>query len=314
MSSINIHNFPMGPALRSYLGIQNVDYQGESNSRITEAEKASFRDVFLETLKQKPLGNDVEFTSVIDELVAMDFPLLVLATHEAYPDLLDQNDFQAQFAMGIASMLAGELEGANGYFARSQQLNPQEPAPYVNQALILSMLKDYDSAIMWADAGLKIEKNNFKLWQVLGQVLFDFDQVHYMEHLRERAARFDSWAGKSLVLAQNPSLSSEDRIRAYEAIYDEGERDPAFLVEYSAILGQSNLYDRIPAIVWEAGQHHTTLPWQLHMHCAQAHMGMEKFDLAREQIGLIQAQKDHLPESAIKELVKLQEELTKSQN
>jgi hypothetical protein len=82
--------------------------------------------------------------------------------------------------------------------------------------------------------------------------------------------------------------NSEDpltKLAALERFWNEGCRDDDFLIEFTAVLGMSGQYDRIPAIVWQAEKaSNQELKWQLILHLAQAYMGLGRDEEALQAL------------------------------
>jgi hypothetical protein len=70
---------------------------------------------------------------------------------------------------------------------------------------------------------------------------------------------------------------------ALEGFWNSGVRDTKFLIEYTAVLGVSGRYDKIPAIVWHT-QKGENPSWQLLLHLAQANLGLGRDDDALDAL------------------------------
>ena len=117
-----------------------------------------------------------------------------------------------------------------------------------------------------------------------------------------------SWAG--LALVANLTTTGDRYLKAslLERLHHQGERDPQFLIELTAAHGVAGDFAKIPPLVWQAERLSTKgLPWQLHAHCAQAHLALGANTEALVQVG--KARKDpQLPPEGLAALDELAQE------
>lgn len=276
----------MGPKLRAWLGISEGDYRGAEAPERTEAEGRAFTD-FLDAWALTELPDDeAGLVDLLDELVSMDLPEAVLRLAERGKTLWSGKDFRGQLSVGIAAMLKGDLELSEAHFAQAQALIPEEPAPYVNLVQIFLHQDRVDEALTWCLAGLDADLNNLRLWDLLAMTLREQHGDYFPEQLMTHAQRRNAWAGLSLAADLSGTADKFLKLRLLQATFDEGERDPRFLVEFTAALGIAGELDKIPPVVWQAEKATSKpLPWQLHVHAAQAHLGLSKWPEALAQIG-----------------------------
>lgn len=301
-------SFPMGPKLAAYLGFEA---EQEPDAKLVRDEVVDQTFVhYLNSLNEVRLAGlpTSDVVDLLDELTAMDLPEAVLAFAEARPEVLGGGDFRAELAVGVAAMLTGRLTVAEDRLRVAQQLLPAEPAPYVNLAQIFLSQDRPEEAELWCISGLDAEPNHFALWDLLAEIL----QGRYGEYMPERlmqlAEKRDSWAGISLAANQMTTGDRYLKATLLDRIYAQGERSGEFLVELTGAMGVAGQFEKIPALVWQAERLSTKgLPWQLHVHVAQAQLAMGKTDECLS--ALAKAKKDEqLPPEAVMALAELEHE------
>ncbi len=300
--------FPMGPKLRSYLGL----------SPAADDLRYLQRDPGLDTslvhylrsqhdLAAEPLTSDA-VVDLLDEMLAMDLPEAALDLAAARPDVLEARDFRAELAVGVAAMLVGRLEDAEKRLRAAQQTLPAEPAPYVNLAQIFLSQDRLDEAELWCLTGLDAEPNHYALWDLLAEILRDRYGEYMPERLLQLAEKRCAWAGLSL--AANLTTTGDRYLKAnlLERLYAQGERNAEFLVELTGAFGISGDFAKIPAIVFQAERATTKgLPWQLHVHCGQAQLALGQVDACLQALAKARHD-DQLPPEARAGLSELEEE------
>jgi Flp pilus assembly protein TadD len=278
----------MGPHVRAWLGVSDNDYQGADHTEPRAEDIAMFTDVFLTRVEDAVPNDSHHFVDILEELVGMNLPLVALKFSDAYPDLFPADDFRAQLHLGNAAMIAGELIRAEDAFVAAQKLVAEEPAPYVNLAQIYCHDSKLEAARTWCLAGLNVDPNNTRLWELLAWVEQTLrpDQITAATELIARVATdLSSWAGMSLACDLQNSEDPLTKLAALERFWNEGCRDDDFLIEFTAVLGMSGQYDRIPAIVWQAEKaSNQELKWQLILHLAQAYMGLGRDEEALQAL------------------------------
>jgi len=287
----------MGPKVRAFLGIDDAQYQGAEAQASDGASAVAFSTFLVEAARTKGLTSPDDLTDLLDELVTMDLPEAVLGLAAAHSDLVLPDDFRAQLAIGVAAMLAGDVDEAETRFRTAQALLPDEPAPYVNLGQIMLAENRLAEAETWVVAGLDAEPNNFRLWDLLAEIFRERHGEYTPDELLAVAEKRNAWAG--LALAANLTTTGDRylKLSLLERPYHQGERDPEFLVELTAAMGIAGEYERIPPVVWQAERSSKkALPWQLHVHVAQAHLALNKQDLALEALAKAKADKALPPE------------------
>jgi tetratricopeptide (TPR) repeat protein len=309
----DVNAYPMGPQLRAYLKIDPAAYRGAAAPRPTAAAAEAMTAYLRRYHDEAPRLGAAAALDLLDELVSMDLPAAATRLAERYPEAVPETDFRAQLALGVASMLLGDLEPAAAHFRAAQAAMPEEPAPYVNLAQILLSQGRLDEAEIWALAGLDAEPNHFALWDLLASLLRDRHGEYMPETLMALAEKRCSWAGLSL--AANLISTGDRYLKAslLERLHHQGERDPQFLIELTAAHGVAGDFAKIPPLVWQAERLSTKgLPWQLHVHCAQAQLALGKNDEALAQ--LEKAKRDPmLPPEAVAALDELAAEAASTQ-
>ena len=278
-------NYPMGPKVRAYLGIPEAG-AAATDREPSPAETAAFvaRLKAHHPVAGAHLGREA-VVDLVDELVAMALPEAALDLAAARPEAFAPHDFRAQLALGVATMMAGSLDRAADHLRTAQATLPEEPAPYVNLTQILMNQGRVAEAELWCEGGLDAEPNHFALWDLRAELLRHRHGDYMPEELLALAQRRGSWAGLSL--AANLITTGDRYFKAglLEQIYHQGERDPEFLVELTGAYGIAGSFEKIPPIVWQAERFAgRAVPWQLHVHCAQAQLAVGQADLALAQL------------------------------
>lgn len=308
---------PMGPALSKYLSLPltgSDEQSSDKRSVVTEPTGFEPRLDPVESLVHHLRGvhasrPDLDVATVVDlldELVTMAIPEAALDLVKAYPDSIKDDDFRAQLALGVGAMLAGDLNQAESALCKAQAVLPNEPAPYVNLAQIFHSQGRLDEAEVWCLAGLEAEVNNHRLWELLA-VLYRDQMGDYMpEHLLKVAEKRTSWAGVALATSLIATGDRYFKSSLLEKFYFQGERDPLFLIELTGAYGVAGEHEKIPAIVWQAERMATKgLPWQLHVHAAQAQLAMGQLSEFKNQLD--KARKDpFIPDEALAALKELE--------
>ncbi len=286
--SFDFRSFPMGPSLRQYLGIKS-EYRGDLVAKVNDEAAVRFAQALIEYAADHPVTDGAALVNLLEELVTMDMPGAALALHEAHPDIFPVNDFRAQFHLGNAAMLAGSLVIAEHAFTEAQKLVPAETAPYVNMAQILIHDQRFDEAQHWIEAGLAVDANHCGLWEILAWVFQQQEIPDHPKSLEKMARERNSWAGLSLVADLVAPEEPERKLMFLEGIYNEGDPSEEFLVEYTAVLGQCGLYDRIAPVIWRAKAALASKPfsWKLQLHLVQSQIATEQLEEARESVNTL---------------------------
>ncbi len=274
-------SYPMGPKVKEWLEVSHSQYRGDQAKDIPADLREAFSEKVLTHMNEKPIDNEDMLIDIMDELVSMDLPLLVLKCADTFDHLWNRFDFRGLRAEGIAAMLVGESQRAINCFATAQKVSPEEPASYANLAQILMAEGRFEEAKSWLEAGFDADNNHHNLWYLYAQLLSntcEFDSEAARKILTLAKER-NSWAGLSLAAEMQEDYNQNTKAIILEGIYNSGERSHDFLIEYTGALGQSEQYDKIPAIVWQAESLTSQdLPWQLTLHKLQAQLAMDQHE------------------------------------
>ena len=308
-----IRSYPMGPALRQWIGLSDAEYLGTDAQTPTSAEEDAFSTWVLDLASDQPIVLIEQFTNVIEELVGMHLAATALKLVGYFPDLVDDNDFRTQFQIGNASMIAGDLELAEISFRRAQEIIPEDTAPYVNLTQIYYHQNRDEEARAWCMSGLDADLNHARLWEQLAVLeIADHGAEAGASRILELSKARGSWAGLSLACDMAAPENPEMKLAHLEPLYYQGLRDKTFLIELTAVMGAAGKYEQIAPVVWQAEKLGTSpLPWQLWMHAAQAQLGLGKGDLCREYLTKVQNIPD-LPESVPPVIAQLMQESTEA--
>ncbi len=290
-------SFPMGPTLRKYVGVSG-SYRGEIAGKVSDEAARAFAEALLAYAADHEISDGSLLVNVLEELVTMDMPVAALQMYEAHRDIFPAGDFRAQFHLGNAAMLSGSLVIAEQALGEAQKLVPGEPAPYVNMAQIMIFDSRLEEARQWVEAGIDADPDHFGLWEMLAWILQQQEVPDHPKSIERLAREKNSWAGLSLAADLVAPDEPERKLNALEEFYAAGNTSEDFLVEYTAVLGQCGLYDRIPAAIWRArpSGSSTPLSWKLKLHLAQAQLASDKFSDARSSLESIAAM-DGVPAS-----------------
>ncbi len=271
------HDYPMGPRLRHALGISEGQYSGDKAGKPSEERRVAFA-AFLskELAEQAPIPDD-ELIDLFEELTAMHLPTVTLALCEAHPGGRYIDDFRALLNIGSSLMLEAELDDALDLFIKAHSLEPEELAPIINCARIHLHKGRLEEAYQWAMTGLALDANHEPLWELLVQSKSYLNREELGALVKNLATKTGSFAGLSLaaeLVAPDDSLLKAQYLDEH---YHQGGREDAFLIEYTAALGESGQYSKIPQILWEAQNlAGKTVPWQVYLHTAQAYLANDK--------------------------------------
>gem|GEM_PF-4473518 len=126
----------------------------------------------------------------------------------------------------------------------------------------------------------------------------------------------NSWRGYSYLSEIKHLGSFEQKLNLLQPFYDRGERSFAFLIEFTGVLGQNGLHARVPSVIWQAetfmareGSAPESFPWQLLLHCSQAHLAMGEKKEALACITRIEKHHSDLPDEVQEMLLSLKKEI-----
>lgn len=278
-------DYPMGPQLRRFLGISPGDYRGDQAAAPSEARAESFNSFLGQVLEQQLPQDHAEFVDLLEECTAMGLSALAVQLADRCPQFSIDGDFRACLALGSALMMESELDEAVLLLTQAQALVPQESSPYVNLAAICFSVSRDPEALDWIERGLAIDVNNYRLWEILASIYLHEDQATAGERVRQRAERLHSYAGLSLAA---DIIDPNDRLlkaQYLEDAFNAGARDDDFLIEYTAVLGMAQQFEKIPALVYRV-EHIEKKPvhWKLYAHAAQAYLALNKEEEAARLI------------------------------
>ncbi len=286
--SFDVGIFPMGPNLREWFGLSGNQYRGADNSSPSADQVANFSHLFVRSLEDNAPKNPSHLVDILEELVGMNFPLLAIKFVDSYQQLFPHGDFRAQLHYGNASMLVGDLARAESAFVAAQKIVPEEPAPYINLTQIYCHDQLYTKAREWCLAGLDVDQENTRLWELAAWLEQSGDGENLSRetvanNIARLASEKNSWAGTSLACDLKNPDDALTKANALEVYWNNGVRDLPFLIEYTAVLGMAGRFDKIPTIVWQSKSGEKT-PWQLLVHLAQANLGLGRPEDAREAL------------------------------
>lgn len=274
------YDYPMGPKLRDWLKAPEPSSTPEPSPESKEA----FMDAVLSTASDRPIQDVDELCLMMDELLSMDMPLLVLKLADYHRHIWQGQVYRGLRAEGVASMLIGEMSRAESAFRAAHDLDPMEPAPYVNLIQILGQDHRFEEAWQWAHGALKVAPNHFPLWESLYALVFETEgEGQVANKIRELSQTANSWVGTSLFFELVPDQAPQVKAAMLAPFYDRGETSNDFLLEYTGALGAAGDFEQIPLVVWKAEHLDDSRPlsWQLYLHMLQAYLSMENLEGAK---------------------------------
>ena len=306
---ISWFHYPMGPTTRKYLNISDADYQGDNSPAPSESELTFFQEEMIGYCeKVKPTSSEF-FVDLLEEWMNMGLAKAAIILFESYIDVFSaDNDFRALQAVGNCYMMVSDLDEALEKLIDAHELEPKELSPLVNIAQIYYARHDDEKAYDWALAGLRLESNYGRLWELVASIYMEKSKDGISEKVKELAIELNSYAGLSLAAYLANDKDALLRAQYLELAYENGIRDEEFLVEYTAALGMAQQYDKIPSIVWNLEKvEKKTVSWKLWSHVAQAQLAMEQFERADEIIMKLEGIPD-TPANVIKDLKTIYEQ------
>ncbi len=246
------HTYPMGPTLRRYLDISPNDYKGDLAAKPSDEMGSQFQNWLLAYLKEHSPASSRETIDLLEELTSMGMSRAAIRLFELYPFDTARDDFRTMIYIGSSYMMEAMHEQAFEFLSRAQELEPGEISPYINIAMMHYSLAEDDEAMIWAKAGLQVEPNHQKLWEIIASVYLTKDKLTAGAAIQKIATEFNSYSGYSLaaeLLNQSDHLL---KAQLLEKPFESGVRDDEYLIEYSAALGLAQQFEKIPGILWHA--------------------------------------------------------------
>ena len=196
---------------------------------------------------------------VIAELVAMQLPLLAVKIQHRLGSER-QAEFDNLFWRGVAYRQIGDTRAAKHDFYAAHTVAPDEIVVHANLAQIFHDEGSKAMASRWLEIALQIDGNAQSLWLIAAQIWSPLK-------VSEVARQLGSWCGASLVTELTGDVDSAGQI--YRQVFDSGERQAEFLIEFTGNLGYRQLFQELTAVAWQllGG---LPLPWQVYRHFEQA--------------------------------------------
>ncbi len=283
-------HYPMGPQLRRYLGITEDEYTGHQSSHSSEEEMSLFRSELLALVGQRSPADQAEFVDLLEELTAMGLSQVAIKLADSYPQFAIDGDFRACLSLGSALMMESELDEAVTILRQAHALAPMEAAPLVNLAAIHYALEQDQEALQWTEAGLQLDANNGRLWELLASLYLIDNRETAGSRIKAKAEQYNAYAGYSLAAELLDSNDKLLKAQLLEEAYTQGIRDDEFLIEYTAALGLAQQFEKIPQLVWRL-EHMEKKPvhWKLYVHAAQAYLALDQAEQAEQMIRLAES-------------------------
>lgn len=277
----NLREYPCGPALRMYFDWPEIE---PSNRNYSEKESKAFAELTHAYILSTPVANSDELATLIDELYKMGFSEQALLLHNENPKIDISQHFHGLLALGAAALIENDLKLAEGASVAAQALAPKETAPYFNTAMSLERQQNPVEALKWCLAGLELEPNHEPLWQLAISINITSNTLDFKD-MWQRAVDLSSWVGIAMLHDSTATFSSAETIKYLSKIYSEGNRTDAFLVDYTARLGQESQFDEILRIIWDFES--PVKNWMLVLHGYQASLALDHSERAQEMAELL---------------------------
>ena len=274
---LNLAGYPMGPAVRKWLDIEDSEYSGQTAEEISEDDSVHFEAVVAQRAVQHGLAQVDLLPDLVDELTAMGFAGVAIKLIDHNEDHWHRRDFRSAHTEGIAAMLSGAFDRAITCFSDAQRAAPFEPAAYTNLVKLLAKKEEISAAWQWAEAGLDHVPDHYPLWEQIVHLvkLKPAEGSEIGKSVTRLARQYNSWVGHSLASELDPGFgpSKADALRTF---FDQGERSWEFLVEYTGALGEDGQFEEVSQILWQlkSGSDSNQIPWQLQIHGAQARLAL----------------------------------------
>ena len=217
------------------------------------------------------------------ELITTRLPLLALELLCTHPDLQHDDDFEVIFLRAAAYMAAGDLLAAKKNFARAHQLRPEEIAVHRNLALILRGEGSQAAARDWLCAGLRLQRDAVQLW-------LELQLLDTPAQLLTVADELLAWRGGSLYVQLTGDVATA--LTLYRRVFTSGERDGAFLIEFTGALGHQHCNTELATLAWQLLAREP-LPWQVYEHFAQGFTQLDNQQQAQRCLTLAAAARRH---------------------
>ncbi len=306
-------DFPMGPRLRGYLGISEAEYRGAEAGHPSPERGDAFQAYLDEFMQRQAVEDQAEFVDLLEELTAMGLSASALALAERFPQFSIEGDFRACLALGSALMMESELDEAVQFLVQAQATVPQEIAPYVNLSAIYFALERDSDSMYWADRGLQIDPNNFRLWELVASIYLHEDSKTAGTRVRAKAEQLHSYAGSSLAADMIDPQDKLLKAQYLSDVFNAGAREEEFLVEYTAALGMAQQFEKIPQLVWRLEHlEKKEIHWKLYAHAAQAHLALNQEEQAAHLIKRV-SQFNDVPSQVLSDLQEIYDQQTESQ-
>jgi tetratricopeptide (TPR) repeat protein len=280
-----IQDVPVGPSLRLFLGLPKTAKTVPANS-IPQEKYDQLEEYFLHLLSTGSVPPKDQLSEIICELSAMRCHKSVVSLEQSYVEHIDIDSLDVALAIGVSLFLVSDYASARYYFTKVLTLDPAHVPALTNLGLALRLSGQTDEAVEYIEKALSLSPVQSRLWEELGFCYQELYEEEWVDELENFVKDTRSWRGYSY-LAEIKHLGSAERKQVLlQPFYDKGERSFAFLIEYTGVLGQCGLHERVPAVIWQAetfaareGTDAKDFPWQLLFHSAQAHLAMgEKKD------------------------------------
>lgn len=301
------NDFPMGPATRRFLNIDDERYAGEQGGRPSDELASKFQHELIKHIESQKVDNLLDFVDLLEEFTNMGMSPAAVKLYESNDFEEASENFRAMLSVGCSYMMESDLENAEAALRKAQVLEPSEASPYVNLSnLFYSQHRDQD-ALIWAEAGLGAEANHHRLWELIASVYMTEDMETAGERVRKLAEEHNSYGGLSLaahLIAPDDLLF---KAQLLEKPFEAGIRDEEYLVEYSAALGLAQQFEKIPAILWQLERvEGKKASWKLKSHVAQAFFALDQEKEAEELIAGLE--KSDIPEGILNDLKQTHEQ------
>jgi tetratricopeptide (TPR) repeat protein len=261
-------NHPFGPSLSKI--VKNVDYKTHTETW-SDDDLEAFSADFMAALPPQAFDDFDFFAKVLEELTLMKLSKPVIHLCESHQHHPIEADFRTLLFLASAYMIENELQRAATLYLAAHRLEPNEAAPAINLAKIFYKLGDFDASLEWAFKALELVPNHAHVWRTVADVFAETGRD--ASELYDQAVLLNSFIGVSLYAHLAFGDDAIKKAELYDDVYNKGERDANFLIDYTGTLGAAGRLPEVVTVTTEAIKRNENA-WQLFLHAAQASLSM----------------------------------------
>ncbi len=299
----NILDVPVGPSLRLFLGLPKESNEGSKEQNHSQEKYDQLESYFLHMLSTGSVPPIAQLGEIVCELNAMRCHKSVVYVEQNYTEHLNSQDLDVLLSVGVSLFAVSDFKSARYYFSKVLTIDSENVPALTNLGLALRLSGKTDEALEYIQKALEVSPAQSRLWEELGFCYQEIFEEMWVDELESFVDKLNSWRGYSYFAEIKHLGSAEQKLNLLQPFYDRGERSYAFLIEYTGVLGQNGLHEKVPTVIWQAetfsereGNAPKDFPWQLLFHCAQAHLAMGEKNEASHCLKRIEAHPENIPQ------------------